>query len=292
MRGSSIPKVTIAVAVAIAATIIAAVSDGESQQSLILVLVATQIGVAIFLARKLRQTRDGLGSLKSLFEIAHDRDILTIHDHTALSLLKISQSPDLLYRKFALEVLRQFSDSVATIADGTIVFEGTEIWRIAYEHLLRSRGLHSYRSVAWVRTANYWQDGAGQQSMQLNHELHSGGQLKIERIAILDDTLWPLNYDLPVERVRQWIAEQFTSGIDIRLVRESTLASEPDLISDMGIYGSRAVGIQTLDPICRTVRFSLSFDFEQVKAAEDIWQRLLVYSLPYSFILDQFTIEA
>ena len=60
----------------------------------------------------------------------------------------------------------------------------------------------------------------------------------------------------------------------------------------MGIYGSRAVGIQTLDSICRTVQFSLSFDFEQVKAAEDIWQRLRVYSLPYSYVLDQFTISS
>lgn len=283
---------TIAVAAAIAATIIAVVSNGELQQSLILVLITAQIGAFIYLARQLKQTRYGLGSLKPLFEIAHDRDILTVHDQTASSLLKISQSPDPLYRKFALECLRQISDSVATIADGTIVFEGTETWRIAYEHLLRSPGLHHYRSVAWVRTANYWQDGAGQQSMQLNHELRSSGQLKIERIAILDDTLWPINYDLPVERVRQWIAEQFTAGIDIRLVRESALVSEPNLISDMGIYGSRAVGIQTLDSTCRTTRFSLSFDFEQVKAAEDIWQRLLVYSLPYSFILDQFTMEA
>lgn len=139
---------------------------------------------------------------------------------------------------------------------------------------------------------NYWQDGAGQQSMQLNRELHSSGKLKIERIAIIDDTLWPVNYDLPVERVRQWIGEQFSDGIDIRLVRESALASEPDLKQDMGIYGSRAVGIQTLDSVCRTVQFSLSFDFEQVKAAEDIWQRLQVYSLPYSYVLDQFTIEA
>ena len=206
--------------------------------------------------------------------------------------MKISQSSDLIYRKFALESLRQFADTVSTIADGTIVFEGTETWRIAYEHLLRSPGLHNYRSVAWVRTANYWQDGAGQQSMQLNRELHSSGRLKIERIAIIDDTLWPTNYDLPVERVRQWIAEQFSDGIDIRLVLESALASEPDIKQDMGIYGSRAVGIQTLDSICRTVQFSLSFDFEQVKAAEDIWQRLRVYSLPYSYVLDQFTISS
>lgn len=237
MRGSSFQKSAFIVA-AITVIGVTAFLTGAIWQSLIVAAVLVQIGTTIYLASQIIQTREGLGSLKPLFEIAHDRDILTVHDHCAESLLKISQSSDLIYRKFALESLRQFAETVSMIADGTIVFEGTETWRIAYEHLLRCPGLHSYRSVAWVRTANYWQDGAGQQSIQLNRELHSSGRLTIEHIAIIDDTLWPTNYDLPVERVRQWIAEQFSDGIDIRLVRESALASEPDLKQDMGIYGS------------------------------------------------------
>jgi len=38
------------------------------------------------------------------------------------------------------------------------------------------------------------------------------------------------------------------------------------------------VGTQELDAQCRTVRFSVTFDFEQVQTAEVRWQRLSVYA--------------
>ena len=56
-------------------------------------------------------------------------------------------------------------------------------------------------------------------------------------IVILADDLWPTDSDLPVELLRQWIHEQSVHGIWIRLVRESALRKEPDLVCDMGIYG-------------------------------------------------------
>src|SRR5690606_444620 len=107
--------------------------------------------------------------------------------------------------------------------------------------------------VAWVKTADYWQDEPGRKSMAVNFELHSGERLNIERIAIIADDLWPAGEVWPAERLRQWLHEQHVRGIWLKFVRQSALALEPDLIADIGIYGSRAVGVQTLDEQCRTV---------------------------------------
>ena len=82
-------------------------------------------------------------------------------------------------------------------------------------------------------------------------------------------------------------SEQYTHGIWTKLVRESTLTGEPDLLVDLGIYGTRAVGFQELDDHGRTVRFTLSFEFAEILAAERRWERLSVYSTSYQKLLDQ-----
>jgi hypothetical protein len=188
-----------------------------------------------------------------------------------------------------LQQVAQISEQITRLAAGTIVYEGTETWRIAYEKLLRSRGLHLYRSVAWVKTTQYWQDEPGLQSMRLNFELHDSGWLNIERIAILTDEVWPKDEPLPKSPISEWIHEQHSHGISTKLVRESAVKSESGLLVDMGIYGSRAVGTQELDDSCRTVRFTLTFDFDAVAAAEERWGRLSVYATPYRDLLDHFT---
>ena len=71
----------------------------------------------------------------------------------------------------------------------------------------------------------------------------------------------------PADPIHDWVEEQHRYGIWLLLIRESTLEAEPDLISDFGIYGSRAVGMQLLDPAGRTKRFVLSFDFEGRRAS-------------------------
>lgn len=121
--------------------------------------------------------------------------------------------------------------------------------------------------------------------MQLNFELTDKGTPNIERIAILPDHLWPAGERFPVEPLHHWIDEQQKRGISLRLVRQSTLAGESDLLVDLGIYGTRAVGFQELDDQGRTVRFTLSFDFPELLAAEQRWKRLSVYSTAYRNLL-------
>jgi hypothetical protein len=67
------------------------------------------------------------------------------------------------------------------------------------------------------------------------------------------------------------------------------IAAEADLIVDLGIYGTRAVGFQELDDQGRTARFTLSFDFVDLLAAEQRWERLSVYAISYQELLDQST---
>jgi hypothetical protein len=255
------------------------------------VLIGIGVGVLWEIHRYWRQWRRNIGLLDTPLFLAHDADFFEHYQAISRSLLRMSQNSDEIYRKTALQQIGQISQHITRLAAGTIVFEGTETWRIAYEKLLRSPGLHLYRSVAWVRTPRYWQDEPGLQSLRLNYELHDGGRVNIERIAILADEVWPEDEPLPKSPISEWIHEQHSHGIWTKLVRESALNSEPDLLVDMGIYGSRAVGTQELDDRCRTVRFTLTFDFEAVAAAEERWRRLSVYSVSYRDLLDHFTLN-
>lgn len=274
-----------------AMVLLAVFSNPSTQIAALGVLVAVGVGVLWEVHRYWRQWRKNIGLLDTPLFLAHDADFFEHYQEISRSLLRMTQKPDEIYRKTVLQQVTQISEGIARLAAGTIVYEGTETWRIAYEKLLRSPGLHLYRSVAWVKTREYWQDGPGLQSMQLNYELHDGGRLNIERIAILADAVWPEDEPLPKSPISEWIHEQHSHGIWTKLVRESALKSESDLLADMGIYGSRAVGTQELDDRCRTVRFTLTFDFDAVAAAEERWRRLSVYATSYRDLLDHFRLD-
>jgi hypothetical protein len=230
----------------------------------------------------------GTSHLETPFRLAQDADVFECYRAVTESLLTVSHNPDPIYREIALKHLDGLTRQASAIADGTFVFDGTETWRILYEQLLRSPGLHLYRSVAWVRRETYWQDEPGRKSMAVNFELHDAERLNIERIAIIADELWPAEEVWPAERLSQWLGEQHRRGLWIKFVRESALSKEPGLIVDMGIYGSRALGIQEMDDECRTTRFTLTFQPERVAAAEMRWNRLSVYAESFADYLDRY----
>jgi len=256
--------------------------------ALIGIVLSILVGIAIAQGRRGWTSTDKSSVLQASLELAGDRDVFDRSRLLSDSLLRISRQEDSIFREIALEHLDELVRRAATIAEGTFVFEGTETWRIVYERLLRSPGLHLYRSVAWVKNANYWQDEPGRKSMAVNFELHEGERLNIERIAIIADELWPVGDVWPAELLRQWLHEQHGRGIWIKFVRQSALAHEPDLIADIGIYGSRAIGVQELDEHCRTVRFTLTFDFASVATAEERWKRLAVYAESFAGYLDRY----
>ncbi len=290
--GRQLPRFAVAFSgTAIAGLIAVAMLSPDFATVCIGAVTCTALGTVLQLAANPHRPMTSTGVLDVPFHLAHDRDVFERYRQISQALLLVGQRGDPIYREIALEQLSSLATELATIGDGTIVFEDTETWRLVYGKLLRSPGIHLYRSVSWMKTTGYWQDQPGLQSMRLNFELLHDGHITIERIVIINDELWPVASDLPVDRVHQWIAEQHSHGISIQLVRQSALASECDLIADIGIYGSRAVGVQELDEQCRTVSFTLTFDFDELTEAEDRWRRLSVYSMAYCDILDHFTLD-
>lgn len=200
------------------------------------------------------------------------------------SLTTLAGQIDPVLREIAALKLASVNAQIESLASGTVVFAGTETWRAVYEQLLAGGSVREYRSVAWVRSANYWQDAPGRQSMRANFEaVHR--RVLIERIAILPDADWPTDTELPADPIRTWLQEQHDHGLHLVLVRESALRGEPDLLADFGIYGDRAVGTQELDEHSRTVRFTLSFDSQAVRLADDRWRRLAIFGIPFQSLL-------
>jgi hypothetical protein len=243
--------------------------------------------VVVAMATRLLVMWRGVASLSSYDDllsapivIAQDREILERYRSLSTALRAMSAKLDPIHRDLALERLGQLDREVGNLARGQIVFTDTESWRTAYGRLLRGPGIHRYRSVAYAKTLDYWQNEPGHKSMQVNFDVQNGCT-QIERIVIIPDTYWPANELVPMEPLNAWIDEQHQHGITIRLVRLSSLNSEPDLVADMGIYGNRAVGYQEINEQGLTTRFRLLFDFAEVLAAELRWDRLAVYATPY-----------
>lgn len=256
------------------------------QLALVTVLLLVNILLTLRGTARLREGSTLPGSVETLMQLAKSPGIASIHDSIASSLLTIASRKDPIYCRLAVQSLETLALNCQRLAMGTIEYPSTESWRVVYEELLRSPGLYLYRSVSFVETQHYWQDGPGRQSTLLNLELHDKGTVNIERIVIVADHLWEMDGFIS-DPIRNWLDEQHQHGIWLRVVRESELAGESDLVSDFGIYGTRAVGTQLADVSGRTARFVLCFDFERVEQAEETWKRLEVFSKPYRDILDR-----
>ena len=250
-------------------------------------LVAAAIGLLLQMLLELRAAPSLPRLLQTLLDLSRQPTLAAVHADVAESLRNIGNLHDPVFRSLADARLQSMVSDCEILGSARVHFPSTESWRVVYEEILRSPGLHLYRSIAHIESAHYWQDGPGQQSTQLNLELQQQQLITIERMGIVADHLWPENELFPAEPVRTWLDVQHRHGIAIRLVRESHLSSDSDLLCDLGIYGSRAVGFQTADPAGRTIRFTLDFNFEKVQAAEAAWNRLSVYSISFQDLLDQ-----
>jgi len=275
------------VALSAVAFLIAAVASQPLSIAFLGLLLSALIGLALSMLRALRDRENQPRPMEVLLNLSRDSEISALHNKLAEALERITDQGDPIYRQLALKRLHSIAEQCALIGDATIEFATTESWRVVYEELLRSRGLHLYRSAAYIESPHYWQDGPGQQSTRLNLELHDQRVVSIERIAIIADHLWPETSLFPIDPLHTWLDEQHRHGIFIRLLRESDVGSDADLLADFGIYGNRAVGTQLADPSGKTIRFVLSFDFEKLQKAEEQWSRLAVYAISYQELLDQ-----
>lgn len=231
-----------------------------------------------------RQRNEAISRLAVPLTLAREDDLYPHYMAYCRALVALTGQTDPVLREIAELKLASVNDQIETLATGTVVFAGTETWRAVYEKLLAGGSVQEYRSVAWVRSRNYWQDAPGRQSMRANFEaVHQ--RVLIERIAILPDADWPTDTELPAAPICSWLQEQHDHGLHLVLVRESALRGEPDLLADFGIYGDRAVGTQEVDEHSRTVRFTLTFDPRAVPMANDRWRRLSLFGIPFQSLL-------
>lgn len=237
-----------------------------------------------------RRRTEQLERLSVPLTLAPEHELYDQYVAFSRALVDLAAQSDPILREIAVLKLSSVNGQIESLADGTVVFAGTEAWRTVYEKLLGSNDIRDYRSVALVRTKDYWQDPPGRQSMQVNFDAAYRGLL-VERIIILRNELWPKGAHLPVPEILPWIEDQHNHGLWVCLVRESELTHEADLLTDIGIYGDRALGTQELDERCRTLRFVLQFDPQAVRLAKDRWKRLLVYTTSFQRLLDRLPTE-
>jgi hypothetical protein len=246
-------------------------------------------GTVVAMARLLSVRGRSVTKQASLSHRPHSEDwpeIATACHSITESLRRLADQKDCILLEAAVGRIVAIQEEMRSLADGRIVFTATETWRTVYDELLRTPGIDCYRSVAWIRNEDYWQDVPGQHSMQTNYDLLQEG-VSIERILILSDFFWPRAATLPAPDIRRWIDEQYKRGISIRLVRESAVDAEMDSLCDIGIYGTRATGALELDSQCRTTRFTFDFSPEGIRLAEERWRHLSVYAISYGDLLDR-----
>lgn len=269
--------------------LVSALAAPEAQLAVLGALVSVLAGLFVSYTEQEeardRRRNEVLERLAVPLTVAPEHELYEQYLAFCATLTRLVEQTDPVLREAAALKLASINAQLGGLADGTIVFAGTETWRTVYERLLRGPDVREYRSVAWVRSKDYWQDPPGRQSMRENFEAAHRGVL-VQRIAILPEHLWPAHAAFPTAAIFPWIEDQHAHGLRVYLVRESDLAEEPDGPADFGIYGDRAVGTQELER-SRTVRFTLEFDRRAVRLAADRWERLKIYAISVRDLLDR-----
>ncbi len=253
----------------------------------VILSLVSVVGISYLVVMLQRWQTIGPNELQLQFTLAKDTAMFDCHLGFIRALQSISSIPDPVFRAAALKKLDTIYEELATLGRGTVVFHSTESWRLVYEQLLCSKVVYDYKSVAWIRDVNYWQNEPGQKSLKLCLQLIDAQQLKMHRIFILSSEMWPESQPLPHPTVVCWVEEHVTHQVPIGLIRESALQLDDDLLVDMGIYGSHAVGHQLISETEGTSKFVLQFDFDAVASAEEIWVRLCAYAKDCKEIREQ-----
>lgn len=219
------------------------------------------------------QIRDGFLKMNEVSQrIATDPNVRDFYNETINPLCEAFEIKDNVFRELAISVLKEFRSRLEReLSRGTVSFRAESFWPV-YQKLLSQEDIGSYKSIAWVKSEDYWANEAGKFSVDFNYDLLAKGK-SIERIFIVRDKVW-MN-----KRVKKWICEQKIRGINVKVVKESSIPPEEDLRYDLGIYGDRAVGYVQEDDNCRIVQFDLHFDKIEIDKASNIFEQLKTHAL-------------
>ena len=145
--------------------------------------------------------------IRTAYALAKDSEVLEEFEKIVAGIESSLNIDQKLFRELALEQLKKIGQVSKSLGKGMISFEETEAWRLAYEKILRDESVRLYYSISLIESPDYWQDEPGKRSIALNYQLQDEKKLKIERIAIIDDSLWPAHHDRPQEDVFDWLVD-------------------------------------------------------------------------------------
>ena len=245
-------------------------------------LVSIMAGVSLSVMQEIerfsRESNAALTDMRLILPLTADSTLRSSYDEFIGALQVVNDSHNALFRTLGRERVASLSHDFRNLSHRRLVYVGTEAWRSAYAEVLRHSALTDYRSVAWVRSDNYWQDQPGLQSLRINCELAARG-INVTRIIVhrrrepTECSRWAPS------RITAWMKMQLKAGIRLLYIDEQVLLHEKDLLADFGIYGSIAVGILDADDTSsRTLQFRLSFDPMDLEIHREKWERLLLYA--------------
>jgi hypothetical protein len=180
--------------------------------------------------------------------IAQNPSVRKFYDETIEPLCRAFEIKDNVFGSLIEEKLTDFQHELSTeLSTGKVSFPA-EAFRVTYTTILSQPDVKEYKSVAWIKSEDYWQDQAGKSSLRFNFDLLQKG-VDIERIFIVRDDVWDS------AKIKNWIRQQRDYGVKINgeqkenririaVTSESRIPVKENLLEDFGIYGNRAVGIQ------------------------------------------------
>ena len=191
------------------------------------------------------------------------------YEDTGAHFAEADRIEDSVYKGLLTGAIDDFRMKLACLSSGVCEFQA-ESWRKPWQELLSQDDVAFYYSVALVKSPSYWQNQPGKAS--ISHNKMVASTIRTKRIFIIWDAVWE------DQGIRDWIAEQEATGIDVAVVRRSEIPAEEDLLHDFGIYGERAVGYQFLDSDCRTLKFEFHFGREMHQKTLDRFKTLELYA--------------
>jgi hypothetical protein len=233
------------------------------------------------------QRQVALEKLAAVLTLAPEHELFDQYMAFCRALTKLADNPQYaFFREIALVKLASVTGQVGELAQCAATFSGEEAWLPFYERLLNSADVHECHCAAWVRSKEFVQDQRMEQIMQALFDAARRGVL-IECIIILADSLWPKEQSLPAAEVLPWLEAQNDHGLRVRLVRESAVGLQPDLLSDFTVFGDRACGVHELDERGCVRRFVLHFNPAAVRLEKERWQRLSLLTATLRNLLDE-----
>jgi hypothetical protein len=248
-------------------------ADPKVQLATVGLYVTLLLGLVVAVLVKAASLDKAMSQAREISQrISQDENVKEFYENTCEPLCAIFGIKDNVFIDLVKSRLTEFRLQLTTeLAMGTVSFRA-EAWRAPYRAILDQPDVKIYKSVAWVKSEDYWQDPAGKTSIQFNYELIQKGK-EIERIFIVRDSVWNSI------KVKNWILEQRNKGIKVAVAKESHIPVEEDLLYDLGIYGNRAVGYQNIDDNCRTINFQLHFNKSRIEKAKELFEKLKTHTL-------------